>query len=413
MQYEECLEKLFACHARGIKLGLQNIQAMSMCLSEPQKQLQAIHVAGTNGKGSVVTKIAAALQAQGYKVGLYTSPHVSSFRERIRINGECISEEDVTSLMNKIFSLQMPATFFEYTTMLAFAYFAKEKVDVCVLETGLGGRFDATTICVPVLTVITSISLDHTQVLGHTEEEIAYEKAGIMKQGVPLVIGPRVPKQVILEHAQLLDVPLYTVEKQSMNYEQENQDIARLALQVLAVSFHLDSSSIEQGLQALPPCRFERLDEEYLAKHFLEPVPRGVILDVAHNPDGVEKLLFRLQETFGSDPFCVVCGFSKDKDVSLCLKKLKQKAKALFFVQAASPRAMLVEKLMCQADAIEGDASLFCCRDVRNGMESAFAYAAEHRIRLVVCGTFFIMDECRQFLKFADVRDPFDLNERK
>jgi dihydrofolate synthase/folylpolyglutamate synthase len=393
MDYKSCLDVLFSLREKKAKKSLQTMQQLSQSLGSPEKSLKSIHVAGTNGKGSVVTKIAASLAKEGYRVGRYTSPHISSFRERICINGEMISEEDVVSGLKKLFSIGIQATFFEYTTMLCFDYFARKEVDVAVLETGLGGRLDATNICEPILTVITSISLDHTQILGATIEEIAREKAGIIKPGVPLVIGSHVPRDIVQ-----LDVPLYAVDECPQDYEEENQLIARKSLEILSKSFPLKRESIEEGVKAVPPCRFQLLDEDYLALRFGLPVPKGVILDVAHNVDGLQRLFFRLQKSFGNCSICVLCGFSQDKDVSACLQELLAKAETVIFVEAPAERAMPAQHLLEMAKKLKKTESFFAFEDLNEGVRKAFAHARDQEQLLVICGTFFIMDECRRFL---------------
>lgn len=177
--------------AEAYKPGLQTTLQLSQLYGNPHKQLRAIHVGGTNGKGSTSHTIAAVLQSSGYKVGLYTSPHLIDFRERIRVNGEMIPEKDVIEFIQDFrqHSDEFTPSFFELSTIMAFRYFANQKVDVAVIEVGLGGRLDSTNILKPILSIITNVSLDHTQYLGDTEEKIAAEKAGIIKEGIPIVIG--------------------------------------------------------------------------------------------------------------------------------------------------------------------------------------------------------------------------------
>lgn len=198
LNYQQTVEYLYASTpvfekigAGAYKEGLSNTLALDQHLSHPHRQFKSVHVAGTNGKGSVSHTIAAILQSAGYKVGLYTSPHLVDFRERIRVNGECIDEQSVVDFVarHRAFFEPLHPSFFELTTAMAFDYFAREGVDIAVVEVGLGGRLDCTNIITPLLSVITNISLDHTQFLGNTLAEIASEKAGIIKSGIPVVIG--------------------------------------------------------------------------------------------------------------------------------------------------------------------------------------------------------------------------------
>ena len=198
MNYQETIEYLFNSTpvfehvgASAYKPGLQTTEALDEHFGHPHRQFKTIHVAGTNGKGSVSHTLAAMLQSAGYKVGLYTSPHLVDFRERIRINGECISKEYVVDFVEneRPFFEPLHPSFFELTTAMAFKYFAEQQVDIAVIEVGLGGRLDCTNIITPILSIITNISFDHTQFLGNTLEQIAMEKGGIIKQHIPAVIG--------------------------------------------------------------------------------------------------------------------------------------------------------------------------------------------------------------------------------
>ena len=190
-KYIEVINYLYSLQRFGIKLGLQNIEKLLKLFQNPEKDFISVHIAGTNGKGSTSSFIASILKASGYKVGLYTSPHLVDFTERIRVDGIPISREKVVeyvkSLQNEIDLLK--ATFFEVTTAIAFKHFADEKVDFAVIEVGLGGRLDSTNIILPAVSVITTVSYDHMNILGDTIEEIAFEKAGIIKEGIPCITG--------------------------------------------------------------------------------------------------------------------------------------------------------------------------------------------------------------------------------
>ena len=203
MNYQETIEYLFnstpvfeKVGAKAYKPGLQTTETLDKHFGHPHRQFKSIHVAGTNGKGSCSHTLAAILQSEGYKVGLFTSPHLVDFRERIRVNGECISEQYIIDFVEKERSFFEPLhpSFFELTTALAFKYFAEQKVDIAIIEVGLGGRLDCTNIITPILSIITNISKDHTQFLGNTLAEIAGEKAGIIKPGVPVIIGEDLPE---------------------------------------------------------------------------------------------------------------------------------------------------------------------------------------------------------------------------
>ena len=407
LNYKTLLKQLYAVSLQSsLTLGLQNIEALCRALGNPQDRYRSIHIAGTNGKGSVVTKIADGLTLAGWRVGLYTSPHIASFRERIRVNGALISEKAICSHLRKIFALaeqeKITPSFFEYVTALAFSHFAEEKVDIVVLETGLGGRLDATNICQSMLSVITSISLDHTAILGETLEQITREKAGIIKQGSHVIIGPQVQVAVVQPVAQSLNASLAQVQGTFHNFEEENRAIAKNALEYLQV----DADIIEKGICALPPCRFERVPNAQLEKKFGAsiPIPAVCLLDVAHNPDGIKKLFSRLQQAYAKLPIHVVYGASRDKDIKGCLEIILKKAQVVTFIAADTERAAKQEELMAMADY-----SLKICSHT---IEEAFYEAARAEAIFVVCGTFFIMKKARQFLGYYDEEDALDLNEK-
>ena len=349
---------------KSMKLGLERVEAIDKILNFPSKQFASVHIAGTNGKGSVTTKIARALEANGKRVGLYTSPHISSYHERIQVNRVPISDERADILLKKILAVQGgPLPYFELLTLLAFCYFAEEKVDFAVLETGMGGRLDATNIVVPVLSVITSIDVDHIQHLGTTLEEIAFEKAGIIKPGVPVLIGPHVkPAYVFEKVANKVRCPLFQVSGSFAHYEEENQALARKALALLP--FPLEKWSIDTGLAAVPPCRFEILSH-------VDPI---VILDVAHNPDGLQRTFERLLHTYPEKKIRVLAGFSSDKAIDDSLHVIKQHAVDIHLTHTDHARlARLGDPCLARA------------------LETAYSLAKKNQEILLVCGSFFIM----------------------
>lgn len=412
MSYIELLRRLYASTQNGMKLGLDNMHRLNEAMGFPDKSFRTIHVAGTNGKGSVTTKIAKAHEALGLRVGLYTSPHIATFRERIRVNGAMISECQVEAILQDIFQLiderNIPATFFEITTMLALKYFALEKVDIAALETGLGGRLDATNIVAPVLSVITSISLDHTEVLGDTLESIAIEKAGIIKQKIPVVIGPRVPISPVKAIADTMQSECIQVSGAFANFEEENRAVAKRALESLGIA----PAAITEGLQAIPLCRMQIFDRQQLKNCKIQPLPKAVILDVAHNPDGLEQLFRSARHKFPHDGFRVVCALSKNKDIEACLKLIKQNASFIQLTEAANPRAAKAAELksaLLSLGASPSDISFGL--NVQESIWHGLAAAADHDQVLLVCGTFFIMAEARAALGIQEPSDPFPLGE--
>jgi len=412
LTYPQILEKLYGVSRFPKKhVGLWRMEALLEKLKGPHTHYPSIHVAGTNGKGSTVTKIAVSFQKAGYRVGLYTSPHISTFRERISINGELISEQDIVRLFNPIFShgntLLEPPTFFELVTALMFAYFSEQKVDLAVIEAGLGGRLDATNVVKSSLSVITSVSLDHTAILGDSIEKITFEKAHIAKPKTPLVIGPNVQKELVMPIAGKIGASVFQVKGSFQNFEEENRAVARQACEMLS----LPQEAIVKGSLALPPCRFERVPDHLLLRR-QQKKPFGVILDVGHNPDGIEKLFLRVEREFGSRSVHVVFGACQDKDFIKCLETILKKAKKVTFVQARLGRAAGCDLLLQAARPFQcAGQELEVSTSVEQGIEKAFAAASQEEALLIITGTFFIMGAARAFLGFHDDQDPLDLNE--
>lgn len=395
-EYKGLISQLFNANLYGgVKLGLKNVERLLHYFDHPEKRFKTIHVAGTNGKGSVTTKIAKGFEAARFRTGLFTSPHISSFRERVQINGALISEEEVCEWLSQIFSAQkklhLSATFFELTTILAFCYFAQKKVDFAIIETGLGGRLDATNIIFPELSIITSISLDHTEILGETLEKITLEKAGIIKINKPVVIGPNVSRRLIEPIAKKHSSPLLAVSGTFKTYDEENSAIARKAMEVLG----LDETAIHFGIQASPPCRQE--------KFLLSSTP--VILDVAHNSDGLCRLFIGLD-----GPYKVIFGLSSSKDIQSCLPIVAKAAKELFLVEASNGRGF--SKKTLQKALIElgfPEEKIFLCDCVSQAFTLANTDSHEP---IVVTGSFFIMAEARKALGVVEPCDFIDLNKR-
>lgn len=411
MKYPELLHRLYSRTAdKGIKLGLENMHLLLNAIGNPEKTIRCIHVAGTNGKGSVCTKIASALQAEGFKVGLYTSPHISTYRERIQINRQMIAEEAITPLLQYLLSVadehNVPATFFEITTLAALKYFADQRADYAVLETGLGGRLDATNAVIPILSIITSISFDHMELLGNTIEAIAQEKAGIIKPQVTVIIGPRVPSPIIKNIAEQRDSPWEQVRGHFATFDAENSQTARQALEYLQIS----KVSIEQGLLTLPPCRLESYPGTELKHSQVQHLPEWVVLDVAHNPDGLLHLFNALKNKFPNQKIRVLCSFSKSKDLRSCLKIIQANAEFMHITQAANPRAASVKELdslLYELDVSKTD--YVTHKNPEEGIKVALEHAYLAGEILVICGTFFIMSQARTLLGLHEPLDPFPL----
>lgn len=354
MSWEELTQTLFSLPIR-LRRDFALLKDLNEKLGRPHTSFRSIHVAGTNGKGSVSWKIARALESEGFRVGLYTSPHIFDVRERIQINGAMISKNEALSILEPLLKKYSLYSFFEILTFAAFLYFQKQQVDWAVIEVGLGGRFDATNVIFPEIAAITSIGLDHIPILGNTLEEIAWEKGGIIKPGIPVVAGPTASR-FFLNSIAVSPQPFFDL---------ENQAVARAVLERLGIS----KSSIALGLATRPPCRFER---------------RGnLILDVAHNPDGFKKLIEALQLHFPGEKFHFIVGFSKDKDWKQCLDLISPFARSITAVQLNKERLESPKILQAYCPSLAIAPSIHAA--MRLGEEMT-----------VVCGSFYLMGESRK-----------------
>jgi dihydrofolate synthase/folylpolyglutamate synthase len=355
MTYKEILDWMFVQlpmyqndGSIAFKKDLTNILALSKELGFPEQKFKSIHVAGTNGKGSTSHMLASILQEAGYKVGLYTSPHLKNFTERIRINGVEISEEKVTEFINgnKDFLEQQKMSFFEMTVGLAFDYFASEKVDIAIIEVGLGGRLDSTNSIIPEVAVITNIGLDHTQFLGETLPEIAFEKAGIIKKNIPVVIGEEqaAVKGVFIAKAAKEGAPIYFASDASEtyisdlvgDYQIQNSKTAVAAIKILK-GYQVSKENIKNGLLNVVKNTNLKGRWQVLQEH-----PK-VICDTAHNKEGLAIVLNQLKK----QPFKklhIVLGVVADKKLETILPLFPSSADYYFCKPAISrglPEAVL------------------------------------------------------------------------
>jgi len=363
----------------AMKKDLHNTIALCNHLGNPQDKFKTIHVAGTNGKGSTSHMLAAVLQKAGYKTGLYTSPHLKDFRERIRVNGDMISESYVVDFTEKEKNLieEINPSFFEVTVAMAFAYFDEQQVDIAVIEVGLGGRLDSTNIILPELSVITNISFDHTNLLGNTLQEIAYEKAGIIKPGIPVVIGEKQEKsypvftqKAATTHSELIfastelhnsDTRREKTELVTSVYQGSNLLYKDLRLDLTGTYQLKNVLTVIQSVLTLNKIGFNITDEAVYAAlaHTVEITGlQGrwqtigtnplVICDTGHNIAGINEVLENINAT-SHDQLHIVIGMLKDKDVSSVLQLLPKTAK-YYFCQPLLERALPAQDLAMQAE---------------------------------------------------------------
>ncbi len=403
MNYPETLDYLFGqlpMYQRignaAYKANLDNTYRLSEILIHPEKQFKSVHIAGTNGKGSTSHMLAAVLQEAGYKVGLYTSPHLKDFRERIKINGEMISESEVIDFVNEFKTEfeKIQLSFFEWTVGLAFHYFAKEKVDIAIIETGLGGRLDSTNIVTPEVAVITNISMDHTQFLGDTLAKIAAEKAGIIKSTIPVIIGETQPeiKPVFIEKAKQLNAPIQFADVLSSQvyesdlkgaYQQKNKKTVIATINILQqLGWKIAENHIKQGLLNVVNNtglmgRWQILNTQPLT-----------VCDTGHNEAGIKLILAQLAEQqFKKLHF--VLGVVNDKDISNILQLLPKNA-TYYFCQAKIPRALEVSVLAEKATAVGLSGKIF--PTVEGAYQAAQKNAAANDMIFIGGSTFVVAE---------------------
>ncbi|NCU02442.1 MAG: bifunctional folylpolyglutamate synthase/dihydrofolate synthase [Chitinophagaceae bacterium] len=426
MTYQETIDYLFTrlpmfsrIGAAAIKKDLHNTIALCNALNNPQQQFKSIHIAGTNGKGSVSHILAAVLQTAGYKVGLYTSPHLHDFRERIKINGEMITEEFVIGFTERSMPLinDIEPSFFEITVAMAFEYFAEEQVDIAVIETGLGGRLDSTNIITPELSVITNIGWDHMNLLGDTLEKIAAEKAGIIKQSIPVVVGETVAetKPVFENKAKEKRSSLhfayeeFTVEHK----EQVNQLLAVTLKETISnklLHYKLDLPGIYQTkniVTVLSAVRqLQQLGWLIEEKHLQTALANSkqinglhgrweiihsnptVVLDVGHNEDGIKQIVAQLGES-NYNRLHIIMGMVKDKEIDNVLALLPATA-TYYFTKAHIQRALPEVDLQNKAAVYGLKGNSY--NHVNLAIAEAKAQASKDDL-ILVCGSVFLVGE--------------------
>ncbi len=378
------------------KTDLTNTWKLASYLDHPQRSFKSVHVAGTNGKGSVSHMLASVLMEAGYKVGLYTSPHLKDFRERIKINGAMMPEQAVINFisMHQGFFEKEQLSFFEMTVGMAFDYFRKEKVDIAIVEVGLGGRLDSTNIVSPEVSVITNIGLDHTQFLGNTLGLIAREKAGIIKANVPVVIGEKhkETKSVFLSVSESLNAPVYFSEDEETellpsdlkgNYQKQNIRTVQTTLKVLQQGgWKISPEQMEQGLLYVVKStglqgRWQLLKEEPM-----------VICDTAHNKEGLSYTLKQLtQQRF--DKLHIVLGVVSDKSLEHILPLFPKDA-IYYFCAPQISRALKVEDLALEAAKF--DLKGACYSNVREAYDAALKLASKNDL-IYIGGSTFVVAE--------------------
>lgn len=382
MTYPEAIQFLYNLRLFGAKLGLENTLKLATLVGNPQKKLHFIHVAGTNGKGSTCAILESIYRASRLRVGLFTSPHLVSFRERIQIGRELISEAEIVRLVEKFQKLlaEFPTdhhpTFFEVVTVMALDYFAKEKCDLVIWETGLGGRLDATNIVTPLASVITNIALDHQQWLGDTLEKIAFEKVGIIKPGVPVATATDEPEAlaVIKKTAAEKNAPLAIVTKEKAlppefadtlslhgEYQKRNAALALATVEILQKQIPVSSAQICTGLQTVQwPGRLQLIEK---------PDGRKFLVDGAHNVAGATVLREAITRGFGTQKKTLILGIFEDKDWRHICEMLAPLAERILTVPVSNQRTADPKKLADICQASNPSAKVIICNSLNEALE--------------------------------------------
>jgi len=402
MKYQEVLDYLYAqlpmfqrIGKSAFKKDLTNTIALCNILDNPHKKFTSIHIAGTNGKGSVSHLLASALQENGYKTGLYTSPHLKDFRERIKINGEIISENTVIDFVNKFKNEfeKIKPSFFEWTVALAFYHFNNQKVDIAIIETGMGGRLDSTNVINPIISVITNIGYDHTEFLGDTLEKIAGEKAGIIKLNTPIVVGRKqnettkvfVQKakelKASLFFAQDMESPLLKTDLQG-GYQKENLQTAFAALKIIQPEFNIDLDKALAGfIKVYANTNFSGRWQT------INNNPK-TICDVGHNEEGIKWVLENLKsEKFENLHF--VLGMVSDKEHDKILNLLPKSAR-YYFCKPNVPRGLDAEILISKAKNFNLQGNVY--KSVKSALKAAQSNAMQNDLVLVGGSTFVVAE---------------------
>lgn len=399
MTYQDTLDYLFSrlpmLQNKGtaaIKPGLERIERICEILDHPERKFKSIHVAGTNGKGSVTNLLASILFKAGYKVGLYTSPHFKDFRERIKVNGKCISKEAVISFVQSLKDTELPEpSFFEYSTAMAFDYFNREQVDFAIIETGLGGRLDSTNVVLPELSVITSISMDHMEFLGNTIEAIAGEKAGIIKPKIPVVVSAENQIEVLevfYSKAAEQDSALYAAMAHEASelvfnhsFRLDNLALVKKSVDVLREQgYAISEDAVKEGIYTAVK------DWGFFGRWYQDQDYPNLYYDVAHNEAGIQHVLSKAEEIAPLSEWGFVFGMVRDKDRGRIIDLLPREAN-YYLCQANVPRALDVATLSNDFS----DAGLKHLTFIK--VEDALSKALETSKNVLVFGSFFVVAE--------------------
>lgn len=416
MTYPGAIQFLYGLRLFGAKFGLENTLKLAALAGNPQKKLRFIHVAGTNGKGSTCAMLESIYRAAGLRVGLFTSPHLVSFRERIQIDRQLVPENDVVRLVEKFQKLlpQFPKehhpTFFEVVTVMAMEFFEENKCDLVIWETGLGGRLDATNIVTPLASVITNIALDHQQWLGDTLEQIAFEKAGIIKPAVPVATATDEPsalavikkianeKNAPLTVARPNDPPQINATALAGEHQKRNAALAVATAKILQKQIPVSQAQIQQGLKNVQwPGRLQLIEKD----------GTRYLLDGAHNVAGATVLREALEKQFRSDKKALVLGILEDKDWRHICEALAPLAETILAVPVSSNRTARANELAEACRAANPSAKILVCDSLTAALPSVPAGQLA-----IITGSLYLVGEALESLGyFSSAKSERELNE--
>lgn len=421
MTYSQAIEFLYSLRWFGAKFGLENTRRLAEFSGNPQDQLRFIHVAGTNGKGSTCAMLESIYRKAGLRVGLFTSPHLVHFSERIQVNRRCIGEKDVARLVDDLlpllatFEKDHHPTFFEVVTIMALRFFHEQQCDLVIWETGLGGRLDATNIVHPLASVITNIQYDHEKWLGNTLASIAAEKAGIIKPGVPVITGVATPEplQVIREAARNAGSPLFCTRPAGFEqacpglqlplpgaHQHANAAVALETVKVLQTVLPVKQSAIRDGLeQVYWPARLQRIERAN---------GQVVLLDAAHNPSGAETLAEALKIQFADSKICLILGILQDKDYGAMCRLLAPLAQRVLIAPVHSERAAPTSELADVCTKAKPGLQVAECASLAEALRSTTAQEL-----VVIAGSLYLVGEAMELLGISPSGKPGErlLNE--
>ena len=411
---ENYLNSLFSLQRRGIKLGLEHTKNLLKFFDNPHEKFLTIHVAGTNGKGSTCAYIERILRYSGYKVGIYTSPHLFNFNERIRVDGLPISDQEIVSFLDNSFKEinKIGSTFFEVTTVMAFDYFNKKKVDIAVIETGLGGRLDATNVISPVISVITSISMDHTEILGDSIEQIAKEKSGIIKEKTPLFVYQQdtnildiFKKKAIFHNAEIKisKIPKnISVTSRGTQFTFNNQDYtiplfgshqARNAALAIDVVNHFDPKIKDDII-------YNSLKTVFWPGR-MQKIRQKIFYDVSHNKEGMEKTLQTLKELYPDEDIHGLLCLKKDKDLTSLKSVILKNFKTLFISE--DKKGLLLKSSILEQELARVNIKCKPVSSIKKGSENIENLVKNNSSVGLIFGSHYIAEEV-----FHAFEIPFD-----